>query len=156
MTLGHLDIIRRSAALVDELIVAVLVNRAKTPLFSEEERVKMLMEVTKDVPNVRVEAFTGLSVDFVKKCEAKFIVRGLRAITDFEYELQMAQTNRIMAPGIDTIFLTTNLEYAYLSSTTVKEVAFYHGDISHFVPESVAEKIYEKVQMREKCHEQQN
>ena len=116
----------------------------------------MLMEVTKDVPNVRVEAFTGLSVDFVKKCEAKFIVRGLRAITDFEYELQMAQTNRIMAPGIDTIFLTTNLEYAYLSSTTVKEVAFYHGDISHFVPESVAEKIYEKVQMREKCHEQQN
>ena len=156
VTLGHLDIIRRSAALVDELIVAVLVNRAKTPLFSEEERVKMLMEVTKDVPNVRVEAFTGLSVDFVKKCEAKFIVRGLRAITDFEYELQMAQTNRIMAPGIDTIFLTTNLEYAYLSSTTVKEVAFYHGDISHFVPESVAEKIYEKVQMREKCHEQQN
>ena len=156
VTLGHLDIIRRSAALVDELIVAVLVNRAKTPLFSEEERVKMLMEVTKDVPNVRVEAFTGLSVDFVKKCEAKFIVRGLRAITDFEYELQMAQTNRIMAPGIDTIFLTTNLEYAYLSSTTVKEVAFYHGDISRFVPESVAEKIYEKVQMREKCHEQQN
>ena len=156
VTLGHLDIIRRSAALVDELIVAVLVNRAKTPLFSEEERVKMLMEVTKDVPNVRVEAFTGLSVDFVKKCEAKFIVRGLRAITDFEYELQMAQTNRIMAPGIDTIFLTTNLEYAYLSSTTVKEVASYHGDISHFVPESVAEKIYEKVQMREKCHEQQN
>ena len=156
VTLGHLDIIRRSAALVDELIVAVLVNRAKTPLFSEEERVKMLMEVTKDVPNGRVEAFTGLSVDFVKKCEAKFIVRGLRAITDFEYELQMAQTNRIMAPGIDTIFLTTNLEYAYLSSTTVKEVASYHGDISHFVPESVAEKIYEKVQMREKCHEQQN
>ena len=156
VTLGHLDIIRRSAALVDELIVAVLVNRAKTPLFSEEERVKMLMEVTKDVPNVRVEAFTGLSVDFVKKCEAKFIVRGLRAITDFEYELQMAQTNRIMAPGIDTIFLTTNLEYAYLSSTTVKEVAFYHGDISHFVPEKKKKKIYEKVQMREKCHEQQN
>ncbi len=156
VTLGHLDIIKRSAVLVDELIVAVLVNRAKTPLFSEEERVKMLMEVTKEIPNVRIKAFTGLSVDFVRECDAKFIVRGLRAITDFEYELQMAQTNRIMAPGIDTIFLTTNLEYAYLSSTTVKEVAFYHGDISHFVPESVAEKIYEKVQMREKGHEQQN
>ena len=156
VTFGHLDIIERSAALVDELIVAVLVNRAKTPLFSAEERVKMLMEVTENIPNVRIDTFTGLSVDFVKECNAKFIVRGLRAITDFEYELQMAQTNRIMAPGIDTIFLTTNLEYAYLSSTTVKEVAFYHGDISHFVPKLVADKIFEKVHAREIGYEQQN
>ena len=145
VTFGHLDIIERSASLVDELIVGVLVNRSKTPLFSADERVKMLLDVTRNIPNVSVRSFSGLSVDFVRKCEAGFIVRGLRAITDFEYELQMAQTNRIMNSDIDTIFLTTHLEYAYLSSTTVKEVAYYGGDISRFVPELVAEKIREKV-----------
>ncbi len=148
VTFGHIDIIERAAALVDELIVAVLVNQAKTPLFSVDERVNMLRDVAGHVPNVRVEAFSGLSVDFVKKCDARFIVRGLRAITDFEYELQMSQTNRIMAPEIDTIFLTTSLSYAYLSSTTVKEVASYGGDISHFVPTLVAERIKEKVKER--------
>lgn len=148
VTFGHIDIIERAAALVDELIVAVLVNQAKTPLFSVDERVNMLRDVAGHVPNVRVEAFSGLSVDFVKKCDARFIVRGLRAITDFEYELQMSQTNRIMAPEIDTIFLTTSLSYAYLSSTTVKEVASYGGDISHFVPALVAERIKEKVKER--------
>lgn len=132
VTFGHLDVIRRSSALVDELIVGVLNNNTKTPLFSVEERVKILLEVTKDIRNVRVESFSGLSVDFVKNCNAGFLVRGLRAITDFEYELQMAQTNRIMNPEIDTIFLTTSLEYAYLSSSTVKEVAAYSGDISKF------------------------
>lgn len=148
VTFGHIDIIERAAALVDELIVAVLVNQAKTPLFSVDERVNMLRDVAGHVSNVRVEAFSGLSVDFVKKCDARFIVRGLRAITDFEYELQMSQTNRIMAPEIDTIFLTTSLSYAYLSSTTVKEVASYGGDISHFVPALVAERIKEKVKER--------
>ena len=145
VTNGHLDIIRRSSTLVDELIVGVLVNRSKTPLFSEEERVKMLRNVTSDLNNVRIETFSGLSVDFVKKCGARFIVRGLRAVTDFEYELQMAQTNRIMDSEIDTVFLTTNLKYAYLSSTIVKEVAFYGGDISEFVPEHVAACLYEKI-----------
>lgn len=144
VTFGHLDVIRRSASLVDELIVGVLNNNTKTPLFSVEERVKILLEVTKDISNVRVESFSGLSVDFVKKCDAGFIVRGLRAITDFEYELQMAQTNRIMNPEIDTIFLTTSLEYAYLSSSTVKEVAAYGGDISKFVPEFAARQMHEK------------
>ncbi len=148
VTLGHLDIIRRSASIVDELVVAVLVNRAKSPLFSADERVNMLLEVTRDIPNVKVESFSGLSVDFVKKCDAHLIVRGLRAITDFEYELQMAQTNRIMESGIDTIFLTTSLQYAYLSSTTVKEVAVYGGDISHFVPETVAARVIERVKER--------
>ena len=148
VTLGHLDIIERAATLVDELIVGVLVNSAKTPLFSAEERVSMLAEVTKEISNVRVEAFPGLSVDFVKKCGARFIVRGLRAITDFEYELQMAQTNRIMASDIDTLFLTTNLKYAYLSSTTVKEVALYGGDISHFVPETVIAPIFQRIAER--------
>ncbi len=148
VTFGHLDIIERSASIVDELIVAVLVNHAKTPLFSADERVSMLNEVTRDIPNVRVESFSGLSVDFVRKCDARFIVRGLRAITDFEYELQMAQTNRIMAGSIDTIFLTTNLEYAYLSSTTVKEVAYYGGDISHFVPDIVVDRVKNKLAER--------
>ncbi len=141
VTFGHIDIIERSASIFDELIVAVLVNRAKTPLFSADERVNMLQEVTRNIPNVRVEAFSGLSVDFVRQCDAGCIVRGLRAITDFEYELQMAQTNRIMDSHIDTIFLTTNLEYAYISSTTVKEVASYGGDISHFLPDSVAQRV---------------
>lgn len=147
-TLGHLDIIKRSASLVDELIVAVLNNNVKTPLFSVEERVKILRDVTKDIGNVRVESFSGLSVDFTRQCDAQFIVRGLRAITDFDYELQMAQTNHIMDESIDTIFLTTSLEYAYLSSTTVKEVASYGGDIAKFVPQVVVDQIYNK--MREK------
>ncbi len=145
VTYGHLDIIKRSAELVDELIVAVLVNRSKTPLFSADERVNMLRDVTKNISNVRVESFSGLSVDFVEKCGARFIVRGLRAITDFEYELQMAQTNRVIRPSVDTIFLATNLDYAYVSSTTVKEVAYYGGDISRFVPDQIAEKIREKI-----------
>ena len=144
VTFGHLDVIRRSSALVDELIVGVLNNNTKTPLFSVEERVKILLEVTKDISNVRVESFSGLSVDFVKNCNAGFLVRGIRAITDFEYELQMAQTNRIMNPEIDTIFLTTSLEYAYLSSSTVKEVAAYGGDISKFVPQVVVEHMRKK------------
>lgn len=145
LTYGHLDVIRRSASLVDELIVGVLNNNMKTPLFSVEERVNILMEITEDISNVRIESFSGLSVDFVKKCDAGFIVRGLRAITDFEYELQMAQTNHIMNPEIDTIFLTTSLQFAYLSSTTVKEVASYGGDISKFVPPAVVDKIYNKI-----------
>lgn len=145
VTFGHLDIIERSANLVDELIVGVLINQSKSPLFSLEERVNMLQEVTKHIGNVRIEAFSGLSVDFVRQCDAKFIVRGLRAITDFEYELQMAHTNRIMNSDIDTLFLTTNLKYAYISSTTVKEVAFYGGDITQFVPELVVDRIYKKI-----------
>ena len=145
VTFGHLDVIERSASLVDELIVGVLNNNTKSPLFSAEELVKILLDVTKDISNVRVESFTGLSVDFLKKCDATFIVRGLRAITDFEYELQMAQTNHIMNPEMDTLFLTTSLEYAYLSSTTVKEVAFYGGDIPKFVPPIVVDQIYNKI-----------
>jgi pantetheine-phosphate adenylyltransferase len=108
----------------------------------------MIEIAMKDLPNVRVESFHGLSVDFAKERGAGFIVRGLRAITDFDYELQMAQTNRIMAPGVDTIFLTTNLEYAYLSSTTVKEVASYGGDITKFVPEYVAKAVIEKTKKK--------
>lgn len=148
ITFGHLDVITRSAKIVDELIIGVLNNNAKTPLFSTDERVNMINEVIKDLPNVRAEAFSGLSVDFARACNANFIVRGLRAITDFEYELQMAQTNHIIDSKIDTIFLTTSLEYAYLSSTTVKEVAAYGADIRNFVPASVADKIFEKYETK--------
>lgn len=145
VTYGHLDIIRRSALLVDELVIGVLNNNAKTPLFSVEERVKMLNEVTRDMTNVIVVPFDGLLVEFAKKMDACMIVRGLRAITDFEYELQMAQTNRVIAPDIDTIFLTTNLKYSYLSSSIVKEIAGYQGDISEFLHPAVAEKVREKL-----------
>lgn len=144
-TYGHLDIIKRASVSFDKVIVGVLHNSAKSPLFSVEERVNILKKVTKDISNIRVESFDGLSIDFVKECHAQFLVRGLRAITDFEYELQMAQTNRIMDPEIDTIFLTTSLEYAYLSSSTVKEVALYGGDISKFVPEEVVSEINRKM-----------
>ncbi|HIZ66836.1 MAG TPA: pantetheine-phosphate adenylyltransferase, partial [Candidatus Blautia pullicola] len=111
---------------------------------SVEERVNILENITKDVPNVKVKSFSGLSVNFAKSCEAKVIIRGLRAITDFEYELQMAQTNRILATDVDTMFLTTSLEYAYLSSTTVKEAASFGADISKFVPPYVVRRMEEK------------
>ncbi|MEZ3436045.1 MAG: pantetheine-phosphate adenylyltransferase [Lachnospiraceae bacterium] len=148
VTFGHLDIIRRSSALVDELIVGVLNNNAKSPLFSVEERVRMLEEITENIPKVRILPFEGLLVEFVKAVDARMVIRGLRAITDFEYELQMAQTNHKMEPKIETAFLTTSLEYSYLSSTTVKEVAAFGGDISQFVPEIVIEKIQEKMNKR--------
>ena len=143
VTLGHLDIIRRSASIADELIVGILNNKAKTPLFSVGERVRMLEEVTKDFPNVKIIPFEGLLVEFAKQMDAKVIVRGLRAITDFEYELQMSQTNQKIEPEIETLFLTTSLEFSFLSSTTVKEVASFGGDITQFVPEVIVKKIKE-------------
>ena len=148
VTLGHLDIIKRSASMVDELIVGVLNNKAKSPLFSVEERVKMLCEVTKEMPNVKVIPVAGLLVDFARQTESKMIIRGLRAITDFEYELQMSQMNRKLEENVETVFLTTNLEYSYLSSSMVKEVAAFGGDISQLVPALVADKVNEK--MKEK------
>lgn len=148
VTFGHLDIIERSSLLVDELIVGVLNNNAKSPLFSVEERVRMLKEVTENMPKVKIVPFEGLLVDFARKMDARMVIRGLRAITDFEYELQMAQTNHKMEPELETAFLTTSLEYSYLSSTTVKEVAAFGGDISQFVPELVIEKIQEKINKR--------
>jgi len=145
VTNGHIDIIKRAAAISDELIVGVLQNKAKTPLFSVEERVIILREVTKNLKNVKIMTFEGLLIDFAAQMDAKVIVRGLRAITDFEYELQMSQTNRKLNADIETLFLTTSLEYSFLSSTTVKEVASFGGDISQFVPEFVAEKVTEKI-----------
>ena len=148
VTNGHLDIIRRSRCLADELIVGVLNNKAKTPLFSVEERVKMLKEMTKNMTGVKVVPFEGLLVDFAKEMSAGIVVRGLRAVTDFEYELQMAQTNNKLSPELETVFLTTSLEYSYLSSTIVKEVAAFGGDISQFVPETIERRIQEKIMKR--------
>lgn len=144
VTNGHIDIIERAADIFDELIVAVLNNKAKTPLFSVDERVNILHEVLKDLPNVTILSYEGLLVDFAIANDAGVIVRGLRAVTDFEYELQLAQTNSVLNGGVDTVFLTTSLKYAYLSSSTVKEVASYGGDISKFVPPYVEKLTYDK------------
>ena len=148
ITFGHIDIIERASKIVDELVVGVLCNSAKNPLFSLDERVSMIEEMTKHLPNVTVQAFDGLLVDYMNKIGATLIVRGLRAVTDFEYELQIAQTNHVQNEYIETIFLTTNLNYSYLSSTIVKEFASYGGDISKFVPEQFIERIYAKYNIR--------
>lgn len=144
VTNGHMDIIRRSANIVNELYVGVLNNRAKNSLFSAGERVSMLEELTADIPNVRIVSFDGLLVDFARDIQATIIIRGLRAVTDFEYELQIAQTNHVEYEEIETVFLTTSLRYSYLSSTIVKEFAAYGGDISHFVPMQIIDRIYRK------------
>ncbi len=145
VTFGHIDIIRRAAALSDRLVVGVLVNQGKDPMFTLDERVDMIRKAVPDLENVEVKPFTGLTVDFARSEGANCIVRGLRAVTDFEYELQLFQTNKKLAPDIETVFLNTNLQYAYLSSSIVKEVASYGGEISEFVPDFVAECIREKL-----------
>ena len=146
VTLGHLDIIKRAAEIFDELTVSVLNNSEKSSLFSVDERVNMLKEVTKDLPNVKIDSFSGLTLQYALDNNINVLIRGLRAVTDFEYELQMAQTNRILSNDkVDTLFLTTDLKYAYLSSSTVKEVAKFGGDISKFLPKEVAELTYKKL-----------
>ena len=153
VTFGHLDIIERGAKIVDKLIVGLLTNNAKSPLFSSEERVRMINNLTKHLDNVEAKAFDGLTVDFAHAEGATVIVRGLRAVTDFEYELQLAQTNKVIAPDIDTIFLTTNLKYSYLSSSTVKEIASFGGDIHEFVSPEVQDRMKGKFKAVKK-HEQ--
>ena len=149
-TYGHLDVIRRASVSFDRVVVGVLQNSAKSPLFSVEERVKMLKEVTKDLDNIRIVPFDGLLVEFASRMNAGLVIRGLRAITDFEYELQMAQTNRVLAPDVDTVFLTTSLEYAYVSSTIMKEVARFGGDLSSFAPAEIIQELRLKLQEKER------
>lgn len=144
VTYGHLDIIERASKICNKLVIGVLMNSKKTPLFSIDERVNMIKEVVKDIPNVEVKSFSGLTVDFARENNATVIVRGLRAVTDFEYELQLSQTNRAIAPDIDTVFFTTNLKYSYVSSSITKEIAMYGSDISKFVPECVLLKVRDK------------
>jgi pantetheine-phosphate adenylyltransferase len=139
MTMAHLDVARRAAALFDRLVVGVLHNPKKTPVFDIEERVQLIMASVVDFgANVQVEAFDGLTVEFAQRNGAGFIVRGLRAVSDFEAELQMAHTNRRLQRGVDTVFLMTALEFGYLSSTLAKEVAQFGGDVSGMVPPPVA------------------
>jgi pantetheine-phosphate adenylyltransferase len=144
VTNGHLDVIRRTAKMYDEVIVAVLRNPAKSSLFTAEERVDLLREVTKDLANVRVAKFSGLTVDFCRANEVSAIVKGLRAVTDFDYEMQMAQMNYSQA-GVETLFMTTNPLYAFLSSSLVKEFASYGGDVASLVPEPVLRRLNERL-----------
>ena len=150
ITFGHLDIIKRASKLCDELIIGVLNNKQKNPLFSIDERVNMIKELTENLGNVKVECFEGLLVDFAKKKDAQVIIRGLRAVTDFENEIQLAQSNRVQYPGLETLFMTTSLKYSYLSSTVAKEFASYGGDISLFVPQEIIPLIEAKYKNKEK------
>ena len=147
VTYGHLDIIKRAAKISDRLVVGVLRNSEKIPMFSEQERVEMIRECIEalGLQNVEVKTFSGLTVDFARSLGASFLVRGLRAVTDFEYELQLSQINQKLDSEIDTVFFTTNLKYAYLSSSIVKEISRYRGDISEFVPESILGEISERL-----------
>jgi pantetheine-phosphate adenylyltransferase len=143
-TNGHLDIIDRASRLYDEVIVGVLVNTSKSGLFSTEERIDMLREVTTEYPNVRVDGFRGLLVDFCRAQGAAVVVKGLRAVSDFDYELQMAQMNVGLA-GVETLFMPTNPLYSFLSSSLVKDVAKWGGDISPHVPDVVAQRLAERL-----------
>ena len=153
VTYGHLDIIKRASQMFDKVIVAVMCNSAKTPLFTLDERVKMITDAVKDLDNVFIESFDGLLINYCRENNIHIVIRGLRAITDFEYELQIAQTNKELSHNeVDTVFLTTNLKYSYLSSSVVKEIASYGGDISLSVPPQVARRVYEKYGIEYRSH----
>jgi len=144
VTCGHLNIIARAAAMFDKVIVVVMVNNNKHPLFTQDERVELLKRATADFPNVEVDAYSGMLAEYAREKQATVIVKGLRAMSDFEYEFQMALTNRKLNPTVETVFLTTNAEYMYLSSSLVKQVAELGGDIREFVPACIVEDILEK------------
>lgn len=150
VTNGHLNIITRAAAMFDKVIVVVMVNGNKQPLFSSEERVDLLRRATADLPNVEIDCFGGLLADYARMHNADAIVKGLRAMSDFEYEFQMALTNRKLNPTVETVFLTTNAEFMYLSSSLVKQVAGFGGDIREFVPACIVQDILQKYGRNEK------
>jgi pantetheine-phosphate adenylyltransferase len=143
VTNGHIDIIGRVANLYDEVVVAVFVNQSKSSMFSVDERLEMLTEVTADYPNVTIDTFQGLVVDYCRVHDIPVIVKGLRAVSDFDYELQMAQMNRGLA-GVDTLFMPTNPEYSFLASSLVKEIAKWGGDVSSLVPPTVLQRLKER------------
>ena len=145
VTNGHIDIIKRTSELFDKVYVGILVNSSKKPLFTVEERIELLKHVTRDIKNVKIESFSGLLVDFARKKKANCIVKGLRAVSDYEYEVQMALTNKQIAPEIETLFIPTNGLYSYLSSSIVKEVAKYGGDLSQMLPKEIIEVIQNKI-----------
>lgn len=141
ITAGHMDIIKRVSSLYDKVIIGIVVNPSKKPLFSLEDRVKMVKEAIRDNKKIEVDSFNGLLVEFVKKHGARVIIRGLRAVSDFEHEFQMAQLNRRLNSDVETMFVMASPEYAYLSSSVVKEIAQYGGDISGLVPPNVDESL---------------
>ena len=144
VTNGHLDIIERAAKICDKLIVAVLINNSKSPVFTIDERVDMIKKAVGHCENVCVESFSGLLVDYVKRKKANVIIKGLRAVSDFEYELQMALLNKNQAPEIETLFMMSNINYSFLSSSMVKELARHKGDISGLLPEAIIEDVINK------------
>ncbi len=143
ITYGHLDIIERASRLFDRVVVAVLRNPSKNPLFTVEERIIQIKEVTKDFPGVEVDSFEGLTVEYANIIGAQVLLRGLRVLSDFEKELQMAHTNKTLSSQIETVFLATSTEYGFLSSSVVKEIARFGGPIAHLVPPSVAVQVYQ-------------
>ena len=144
ITNGHLDIIKRASAHFDEVVVAVFINSTKQSLFSVEERIDMIKETTKNLPNIKVDSWSGLTVDYCKKNGIDVITKGLRAVSDFDYELQMAQMNRQLS-GVETLFMATRPEYSFLSSSLVKELATYGGDVSTYVPAPVHASLLERM-----------
>lgn len=144
ITNGHLDIIERGAKIFDEVIVAVFKNSSKSPLFTVPERIQLIKETTKHLPNVTVDASDGLLIDYARQKQAQVILRGLRAVSDFEYEMQITSMNRKLDENIETFFIMTNNQFSFLSSSIVKEVARYHGDVSDLVPTVVAEALKQK------------
>ena len=143
-TNGHMDIIERAASFNGRLIVGVLANPSKSPLFSVEERVELLKELTKDIPNVEISSFSGLLVDFCRKVGARIVIRGLRAVTDFEFEFQMALTNKTMSPELETLFMPTSTDYVWISSSVVKEVAMFDGEFEGMVPKLIKDVLDKK------------
>ncbi len=145
ITNGHIDVVRRALSIVDHVVIGVIYNPSKHPMFSLEERMTMIRDVFADESRVTVDSFTGLLVDFAKLKGIATIIRGLRAVSDFDYEFQMAITNRRLKPDLDTMFLMTDIDYSYLSSSLVKQVARFHGDISMFVPPIINSRLKEKL-----------
>lgn len=148
ITLGHLDLIRRSSVLFEKIIVAVLRNPSKHPLFTVAKRIEQIRQCTQHLKNVEIDSFTGLTVDYAKMRQAGVLLRGLRAVSDFEQELQMAHTNKTLWAGVETLFLATATEYSFLSSSMVKEIARFGGPVDHLVPENVSQDIYRYYQSK--------
>ncbi|MGD6856173.1 pantetheine-phosphate adenylyltransferase [Bacillus infantis] len=149
ITYGHLDIIKRASKVFDQIHVVLLNNSSKNPLFSVDERISLISEVTKEFPNVKVDSFQGLLVDYAKGVGASAIIRGLRAVSDFEYEMQITSMNRVLNEEIETFFMMTNNQFSFLSSSIVKEVAKYGGDISELVPEAVQKALSGKFSLQQ-------
>jgi pantetheine-phosphate adenylyltransferase len=146
ITNGHIDLVERASKLFDKVIIGIASSRQKSPLFSIEERIYLASECLGHVPNVRIYGFDSLLVNFVKKCNADAIMRGLRAVSDFEYEFQLANMNRALSPEIESIFLTPSEKFSYISSSLIREICSLKGDVSQFVPPNVAEALADRLQ----------